>query len=259
MACSQNQKFGPGYQFYLFKNTPNWELAKAVEREDAVRIKKLIKENKLNVNLQEPQFGNTLLYLAVGNDKPISTKALLEMDANLNIADFEKYKPIHEASRFIPLKKNTLKILELLIQYGADVNDTLVQRKGNDTSYFYVPLMGACENLACAKLLLEHGAKPYIKQTSTFFGDNYIIWSQLLVDDLDENIYVARYMVVDKMMPIPKFIVYNIPKKEPADIYYFLEKENFRGDVKKEKAKQDILDYLKHIDFPVYGVYEEKE
>jgi hypothetical protein len=66
-------------------------------------------------------------------------------------------------------------------------------------------------------------------------------------------------MIVDKKMPIPQFIVYNIPKKEPADIYYFLERENFRGDAKKEKAKQDILDYLKQIDFPKNGVYKEKE
>jgi ankyrin repeat protein len=164
MACSQNQKLGPGYQFDLFKNTSNWELAKAVDREDTTAIKQLIRKNKLNVDLQEPRFGRTLLLLAIGNDKLKSTKALLEMGANLNIADSQKYKPIHEASQFIPLKKNTLQILELLIQHGADVSDTLVQRKGNDTSYFYVPLMGACENLACAKLLLEHGANPYVIQ-----------------------------------------------------------------------------------------------
>ena len=259
MACSQNQKLGPGYQFDLFKKTANWDLAQAVDREDTIAIKQLIIKNKLNVDLQEPEFGRTLLLLAVGNDKLISTKILLEVGANLKIADLQKYKPIHEASKFISLKKNTLQILELLIKHEADVNDTLVQRKGNDTSYFYVPLMGVCENLICTKLLLEHGANPYIKQGSAYFGDTYIVWNEILVNDLDENIYVAKYMIVDKKMSIPEFIVYNIPKKKPADIFYFLDRENFKGDEKKEKARQEILDYLKQINFPKNGVYKEKE
>lgn len=256
MACSQNQKLGPGYQFDLFKNTPNWELAKAVDIEDTVAIKKLIKDDSLDINLQEPRFGNTLLCLAVENDKLISTKALLEMGANLNIANFEKYKPIHEATRFISLKKNTLQILKLLIHYGANVNDTLVQRKGSDTVYFEVPLMNACQNLACAKLLLEHGANVYIKN-----NNSYPIWFVALIDHFkdDEGIYFVKYVVIDKKMPIPDPIAYSLDGEKPINIFNLLADNTFKEDIKRQKARQDILDYLKQIDFPKKGVYREKE
>jgi hypothetical protein len=72
MACSQN--FGPGYQFELFKNTPNWELALAVKNEVTIGIRRLLKEGNFNINLQEPKFGVTLLHLAIGNDKLASNK-----------------------------------------------------------------------------------------------------------------------------------------------------------------------------------------
>ena len=108
-GCSQN--FGPGYSFELFKNTPNWELAKAVKNENEKEIIKLIKQKKVDINLQEPHFGNTLLLLAIGNDKLIATKVLLEAGADVNIADAENNKPIHEATRFINLKKNSFDII----------------------------------------------------------------------------------------------------------------------------------------------------
>ena len=71
-GCSQN--LGPGYQFDLFKNTKNWDLAKAVERESSDEIVRLLKQGNTDINLQEPKFGTTLLHLAIGNDKLISVK-----------------------------------------------------------------------------------------------------------------------------------------------------------------------------------------
>ncbi|HEY4876955.1 MAG TPA: ankyrin repeat domain-containing protein [Puia sp.] len=101
-----SQNLGRGYQFSLFKNTPNWELAKAVEKEDANEINLLLKTGNYNINLQEPKFGTTLLMLAIGNDKYESTKSLLENGASVNIKDSFQTSPIFEASKFIELKKN---------------------------------------------------------------------------------------------------------------------------------------------------------
>ena len=246
-GCSQN--FGPGYSFDLFKNTPNWHLAQAVEKEDSNRIKRIIKGEAIDINFQEPKFGSTLLKLAVGTDKLISTKILLEEGANLNIRDYENYTPILEATKFIDLKKNSLEILKLLIKYGANVNDTLIQMKGSDTTYFYMPLMGAVENLDCAKLLLENGANMYVKHKSF-----YSIWYVMLTNDLNETIFFAQYLIRDKKMKIPNPITYINDK--PFDIYRLIKIENFRGDNKKEKARQDILDYLYKIDFPKNQVYK---
>lgn len=250
ISCSQG--LGPGYKFELFKNTPNWDLAKAVANEDEKEIKKIIRDQNLNINFQESKFGRTLLLLAIGNDKLISTRILLEDGAKVDIADSEKYAPIHEATKFVNMKKNSLQILELLIKYGADVNATLVKKNDNDTGYYYVPLMGASENLACAKLLLNHGANPYIKT-----GNTYPIWTFMNTEKLDENIFFAKYLIVDKRMPIPNPIDYSLPNKNPLDIFYFLDRGNFRGDLKKEKAKQEIMEYLRRINFPKSGVYND--
>ncbi|MGH2565254.1 MAG: ankyrin repeat domain-containing protein, partial [Ginsengibacter sp.] len=111
-GCSQN--FGPGYSFELFKNTPNWDLAKAVQNENENEIRKLIKEKGVDINLQEPKFGNTLLLLAIGNDKLISTRVLLEEGANINIPNSDMNKPIHQATKFIALKTNSFQIIKLL-------------------------------------------------------------------------------------------------------------------------------------------------
>ena len=83
-------------------------MAKAVQTENEKTIRKLIREQGININLQESRYGNTLLLLAVGNNKLISTRILLEEGANINIADSEMNEPIHEATRFIDLKKKIL-------------------------------------------------------------------------------------------------------------------------------------------------------
>ena len=247
-ACSQD--FGPGYRFDLFKNTPNWELAKAVEKENKTEIKKLITQGKLNINLQESKFGETLLLLAVGNDKLISTKALLEEGANVNIKDFVHGSPIDEATFLINQKKNTVDILKLLIKHGANVNDTFVKKKNNDTVSTYTPLVGGCSNLECAKLLLSNGANPYVQTNNT-----YLVWFTMLTNYFDESIYVLKHIIVDKKMAIPNLITINFPNKRPLDIFYLLNKENFRTDTNKQKVKQEILDYLHKINFPKNQVY----
>src|SRR5580658_10106732 len=111
IACSQD--FGPGYRFELFRNTGNWQLAKAVDEQDTVRINALLKTGHLNIDLREPKFGRTLLLLAVGNDKLASAKCLLENHANVSLRDFSNTSPIMEASYDIAFKKNTVEMIRL--------------------------------------------------------------------------------------------------------------------------------------------------
>ena len=105
-SCSQNNLFGPGYSWDLFKNTPNWNLAKAVANEDTTHIYAIIHSGHADINLQEPKFGRTLLMLAVGNDKEISTSALLKLGADVNLRDDRDDQAIHEAVAYISLKKH---------------------------------------------------------------------------------------------------------------------------------------------------------
>jgi ankyrin repeat protein len=250
VGCSQN--FGPGYSFELFKNTSNWDLAKAVENENEKEIKRLIKDGNANINLQESKFGRTLLHLAVGNDKLISTEILLQEGADLNLKDSEGYTAIQEATRSINFKKNSFQILELLLNFGANPNDSLVTENNGTIDFFYVPLMGASKNLKCTKLLLEKGANPYIKNDRAF-----LFWSVTLGDPRDESIDVLKYLIIDKKMPVPDPIAYSIPDNKPLNIYILLNRIDFATDPKKENARQEILNYLHKNNFPKYDVYKE--
>ena len=67
-SCGFN--FEPkGYNFDNFKDTPLWELAQAVRADDAVKVKQILKENKLEIDFKEPKFQQTLLALAIQNEK----------------------------------------------------------------------------------------------------------------------------------------------------------------------------------------------
>ena len=72
-------------QYELFKDTAVWELAKAVQKEDIEEIKRLVNQEKLNIDFQEEKFGNTLLILSVSNHQYTSFKTLLELGADPNI------------------------------------------------------------------------------------------------------------------------------------------------------------------------------
>ncbi len=251
MACSPY--LGPGYEFDLFEKSQNWPLARAIESENEKEIKKLLNYNSININLQEPKFGVTLLHLAVGNDELISTRILLEAGADLNIRDSSHRTAIHEAANFIELKQNSFQTLELLLKHGANVNDTLVRTNTRgDTTYFFVPLMGTSSNLECTKLLLNHGANLYIKHDNVFY-----VWAVMLANDLYEGIFLLKYLIVDKQLAVPNPISYSAPDNGPLDIFHFLNKQDLKGDLRKEKAMQEILNYLEIIGFPKKGVYRE--
>lgn len=255
-SCSQSQSLGPGYEFDLFKNTPNWQLAQAVNKEDTDAISHILKNGGTNINFQEPQYGNTVLSLAISNGKLLSVKTLLEYGANMNLKDSDHFEGIHVATDMISLRKNVPEILEMLLQHGADPNMVTNSTISYvDTSHFYLPLMGAVENLKCTQLLLDHGANLYYKK-----GETYPIWQVLLMLDIpnNENILVAKYLIVDQHMPIPDPIFYTIPNHQPRGALYLLNKFNVYNDPKKEQAKQEILDYLKKINFPQNGIYKEK-
>lgn len=240
-SCSQD--LGPGYKFDLFKNTSNWNLAQALEKEDIKQIENLFKKDTaIKINLQESVYGNTLLNLCVGNDKLKATEILLLHGANFKIPDSLGFMPIHEVVQSIEQKKHSPEILKLLLKYGADPNQiALIRNNNGNKSNKYLPLMGAVESLECTKILLDHGGDLYYKDSL-----DYPIWSAMLEGDLNfsENIYVAKYIIIDKKMPIPNPIFYTIPNRNPRDIKFLLEKFDTHNDDKKKKAKDEILLYI---------------
>ena len=237
-GCSQS--YGPGYQFSLFKNTVNWELAQAVKRENVAQIEAILKNDAVvKMNLQDSVYGQTLLNLAVGNDKPVSTKLLLEHGANYAISDNSGFAPIHTATTLIGSRKYSAEIIKILLIHGADPNAIAIINKNNPSKY--VPLMDAVKNIECAKLLIEYGANIYYKDSL-----DYPIWTSMLVQDTknSESIFVAKYLIVDKKKVVPDPVFYTIPNNIPRSASFLIKEFDTNGDIQKQKAKDEILKAL---------------
>lgn len=143
--------------FRLFQGTKAWNLAKYVEDEDVEKITKEILSNEISANYQEPIFGNTLLILAIINDKYASAKKILELGANPNIRN--KYRgttAVIEAA-----KKLDPKYLELILSYKGNPNsreNIFVKNDSAKTTALNSCILTNSEDLKRINLLLNAGA-----------------------------------------------------------------------------------------------------
>jgi len=267
MACDSEFFTPVGFKFTLMKNTPVWALAQAVKQEDVDEIKRLIQEEKVNVNYQEHQSPahTTILHLAVANDKLQSVKALLENGAQQNISDAMDEYPIHKILKEEYVHKHRLEILRLLLNYGADPNPQTKPIYKNDTipHYSWPLMMYAVDNLKCTKLLLEYGAE-INEKTSSEIGYVYGVWFKVLTnwDDLNDNnkVFVAKYLIVDKHLPIPDTL--SVTRRPGEQGFYFTAlqciNESTLKNPDKKAAKEEILAYLNWIGFPKHGVLKDE-
>ncbi len=122
MGCHHNQEEEVdkskllGNDYRLFRGTPAWPLAKAVESGDTSLIRKEVKEHKINPDYQESQFGKTLLMVSTINSNYNSVKALLELGADPNLKD--KYKG--SSAMTDAAGNDDPKYLKLLLTYKGD-------------------------------------------------------------------------------------------------------------------------------------------
>ncbi|WEA00845.1 ankyrin repeat domain-containing protein [Mucilaginibacter sp. SJ] len=148
-----------GVDYRLFQETPAWDLAKAVEDGDTIKIRKEIHAQKDLIDFREPRFGRTLLMLAVLNMNYPSVKTLLELGANPNLQDFSYGdSPLMAATALeAPASGSDPRFLKLLLEEGGDPNAMQDGSKKTRRS----PLMIASENcnLDFMKMLVDAGAK----------------------------------------------------------------------------------------------------
>ena len=76
-----------GNNVNLYKGSVAWELAKAVQHQQAKSIKKLMASNPSLAHYQEPRFGQSLLLFAIVTHRYQSAKALAEGGADPNQPD----------------------------------------------------------------------------------------------------------------------------------------------------------------------------
>src|ERR1017187_9650137 len=142
-----------GNDVRLFEQTPVWEVAKAIEKEDTVKIKHLLAGKPSSVlNYQEKYYGQSLLNWAVYTNHYPSVKALVELGANPNLKGNDSTSAfIQSASKF-----ETSDYLKLLLQYGGDVNTVA---NIDAPQHLRTPLMAAAfKSLENVKILVKAGA-----------------------------------------------------------------------------------------------------
>ncbi|MBD81586.1 MAG: hypothetical protein CL840_21890 [Crocinitomicaceae bacterium] len=89
-SCTDEQKEANmlANDIRLYKGSPVWELAKAVEEEKGERIIELVTQDPELLDYQEERFGQTLLEWAVYTDRYAASKALVESGADPNVQSF---------------------------------------------------------------------------------------------------------------------------------------------------------------------------
>ncbi|BDA77553.1 hypothetical protein LPTSP3_g04830 [Leptospira kobayashii] len=146
-----------GYDFRLFRGTPVWELTKAAVIQDTEKMKKIVQEEKLDVDFREPKFEETLLSMEVKNERYDSIRTLLELGADPNKQGnslSEGYSPVMYAA-----SARDTRVLKLLLAHGGNPN---IEGKGKISSgtITYTPLLNASKRgrLENVKLLVKVGA-----------------------------------------------------------------------------------------------------
>jgi uncharacterized protein len=128
-----------------FKDTKTIALANAVEKDDAIRIRKLAADGA-DINAKGEQ-GMTLLTWAIGNQKKNALRTLLELKANPNARDTEG-APVLE----VAAQSEDLDYARMLLSSGADADTNA--RNGEPLIFHAIRK----ENWPLFRLLVERGA-----------------------------------------------------------------------------------------------------
>lgn len=235
----------PGFNFKNFKNTPLEKLSISVKEQDLLKIIQENQENKIDLDSCELKFGTNLLMTAVANNLDKSVEQLLVLGANPNkqsIALDSNFtcSPISIACTSY-YKKNfsDVKILKLLIKYGANVNSKLFLYNKKNKIYFETPLMLASEsgNLDVVKILIENGADFNMFEPNS---GNCPVSNALIQENLD----ILEYLIIEKNAKIPPFCING---NDGSNITFFeiFNKLELEGFPNKIKAKRRIIEHLK--------------
>lgn len=174
-----------GNDYRLFQETPAWNLAKAVWDENIPEIKRIVQEEKIDVDYQDGRFGHTLLMLTIKNQQESSCKALLELGADPNKHDkYDGSSAMIDAAEINEITGDNTEFLKLMLEYGGNPNDAEVGERKEGNSTRYTPLIMACSNvnkvvssLDKVKLLVEAGANVNYKNE---FGGTALSTSMLM-------------------------------------------------------------------------------
>lgn len=241
-GCIERQL--PGYRFDLFDGTPYEKLADAVEDEDVEEIKEILKDKTLEVDFVEPQFGQTLLMMAVVNKRTKSVKALLECGADPNKTDERDETALTKACDYPLMLDCSTEIIKILLDHKADPNTVVNWSEPYNGSQHTTPLMRAASGkcLDHVKILLEYGAD--INQYT--YHPGYGAITESIIQD---QMHITKYLIIEKGAKIPEycFIIENPNDSTLNDsltVVELLMEEDYSDEPQKARLRDEIIEYL---------------
>lgn len=175
-----------GNDVRLFENTPVWDVAQAIEKNDTAEVKSLLlSKSKDLVDYQEKKFGQSLLNWSVYSGYYPSVKVLAELGANPNLKSYDSTTAFIQAANH----HETLEYLKILLQNGGDVNSVA---NIDAPQHLRTPLMAAAKSLDNVKLLINAGADP-----NYVYSSNGMIQSALVYAFYSDNIDIIKYLIID--------------------------------------------------------------
>ncbi len=247
----------------FFKDTPAYELAKAVEKGDLRKIEKLVKRDSSLLEVAEPEFGSNILVTCIYLEQFESFKKLLELGADPNfINPYDKHSVLIDAivpfgSSFEWIEDN--RYAELLLEYGADPNYAIESEFTNEKGRYVEaesPIMRAAAlNLDVVKTLIRSGADPNRKlgeNLRTPFGEalraTKVEIVYYFIDTLKVDIHQPLFIRTKDSLFIQDYIVTKKTLKK-------IRAGEINGkDIKITKERWDLIKYLesKGVDFVNY-------
>ncbi len=175
-----------GNDVRLFENTPAWEVAKAIEKNDTSKVRKLLlNKPKDLIDYQESKFGQSLLNWAVYSSHYSSVVVLAELGANPNLKANDSTTAFIQAANH----RETSNYLKVLLNHGGDVNSVA---NTSAPQHLRTPLIAAAKSLDNIKLLIKAGADP-----NYTYRENNKIQNVLIYAFYSDNIDIIRYLIIE--------------------------------------------------------------
>ena len=236
----------------IFKDTPVWELAKAVNRQRTNKIEKIAKEDPELLNYQATKYGASLLLWAVGMEKYESAEALLESGANPNITSkqyktYDEETPLSLAAGFSWVDnsaKEDPKYVRLLLRYGADPNWTYSGRENGTVKGRSILMESIGAGIEKTKALVEAGADINHKNENGRTAAITALSMGGLNVTIERREY-AHYLIVEKKANVTDPYSSRFSSVEPNKKFYPVELlRNWICDLESKdyKLKMEIVD-----------------
>ena len=239
----------------IYQNTPAWDLARAVRKQNTNKIAEIAKSEPKLLNYHDPIYGATLLFWAVNTDRYNAAEALLEAGADPNARVLKRggETALHEAadlSVFNIHTDNDPKYVKLLLKYGANPDLGLLSGYENSSNQpGETPLMFAIGcSIEKTKALVEGGANINAR-TPTGWSAVIHALRECDMNTIDKEKY-AHYLIAEKHADVTKPWFPDAGKIQPVTLLRDwtpdLNSEEHRAkmDIVKEFARQGV-DYWK--------------